>query len=79
MPSKEMRQVEVFRCWNDGHWDTDFVEIPDNTEEADVEHDASQAGYDAIVHSADQPFFIGLYWDPGCSMEESLGDMIETK
>ncbi len=70
--SIETREVEVFRCWDNGTWDTDWVEIPASTLPEDVEDVATQAGFDAIASSADQPFFVGLYCDPGFCEENTL-------
>jgi hypothetical protein len=64
------REIEVYRCWDDRTWDTEFVEIPADTPEENIEAVAASAALEALRHSADLPVVVGVYHIPEISEEE---------
>ena len=60
-----MREIEVYRCWDDHTWDTEFVEIPDDTPDDEIGLAAEHVTLEALRHSADLPVMIGVYHIPG--------------
>ena len=59
--STPMREIEVYRCWDDHTWDTEFVDVPAGTPEEKIEEDAASAAMEALRHSADLPVIVGVY------------------
>lgn len=59
-----MRQVEVYRCWDDGTWDTGMVDIPDDTPEEDIERVAKDRTIELMADSPDLLCICGLYHVP---------------
>lgn len=64
LPHSSVRTVEYYRCWDGnsgGDWDTDFIEIP-----ADTPDDQLDAAVQAAARSIDwtdsvPPVFVGFY------------------
>ncbi len=64
------REVEVYRCWDDRTWDTEFVEIPADTPENDIGKAAEHAALEAMRNSADLPVVVGVYCIPDPDEDE---------
>ena len=59
--SRPMREIEVYRCWDDHAWDTELVDIPAATPDEKIEEVAGRAALEALRHSADLPVVVGVY------------------
>jgi hypothetical protein len=59
------REVEVYRCWEDRTWDTEFVEVPADTPEAQLAEVCQHVALENLRNSADLPCMVGIYWVPG--------------
>ena len=68
--NRPMREIEVYRCWDDHTWDTEIVDIPADTPEEKIEEVAEKAALEALRHSADLPVVVGVYHIPEVSAEE---------
>lgn len=68
--SRPTREIEVYRCWDNRTWDTEFVEIPADTPEEKIEEAAGKAALEALRHSADLPVMVGVYYVPEISEVE---------
>jgi hypothetical protein len=64
------REIEVYRCWDDYTWDTEFVAIPADTPEEKIEEAAEKATLAALRQGADLPVMVGVYHVPEISEEE---------
>jgi hypothetical protein len=58
----KMRSAEYYRCWDNHTWDTDFIQIPADTAEGEIEG----AIRDAVAKrfkgkETEAPAFVGLY------------------
>ena len=65
---KELKQVEYFRCWagsggDSGTWDTDYIEIPKETDYANMDK-AILAACQYIDWEDEIPVLVGLYSIP---------------
>jgi len=68
MKMSKMRQVEYFRCWaggGHGTWDTDFIEIPVDLHEDEIENAVKEAAAKIKWPNDEAPVFVGLYCDNG--------------
>jgi hypothetical protein len=54
------REVEYYRLWDDHTWDTDFIEIPADTPEQQIEQ-AVQAAIDKLAWKRNAPVITGIY------------------
>ncbi len=71
--SKKTLGVEYYRLWEDGTWDTDFLEIPAKTPEDGYEKAVREAA--ATIRWRDgPPVIVGLYAGPDSSEEEDEDD-----
>lgn len=59
----KLRKIEYYRCWQDGTWDTDFIDVPDNTPENQVQQ-AIQKAVEQINWKETPPVIVGLYHLP---------------
>lgn len=57
------RTIEYYRAWDGGQWDTEFIEIPSDTDEDDIAL-AVQMAANAISWKDDIPVFVGVYHIP---------------
>lgn len=53
-------QVEYFRCWPSGTWDTDFINIPSNTPSDSLDKAVREAA-DKLDWGSTPPAFVGYY------------------
>ena len=72
-----MRKVEYYRCWassegDRGDWDTDYIEIPANTPDSEIETAIRKAAANIEWKDGIAPAFIGLYCSGGPEEEEAL-------
>ena len=65
MAEKTTRTIEYFRCWSDRTWDTDFIEIPADTPDNEIEA-AVRFYAQQIDWVEDPPMFVGVY----CTMDD---------
>lgn len=60
---EKTRSVEYYRLWDDHTWDTDFIDIPENTPDNLLE-EAVRAAAGAIDWLEEAPVSCGVYWLP---------------
>lgn len=65
------REVEVYRCWEDHTWDTEFVEVPADTPEAQLGEVCQHVALENLRNSADLPCMVGVYSVPECEEPEA--------
>ena len=56
-----MRNIEYYRLWADGRWDTDFIAIPANTPEDKIEQAVRDAVSQLVLsHELTMPWRSGM-------------------
>ena len=65
-----MREIEAYRCWDDHTWDTDMVEVPDDTPDDQLQAAVEHATLEAMRNSADLPVMVGVYHIPDPEEED---------
>jgi lysophospholipase L1-like esterase len=72
--SKPTVQVEYYRLWEDGTWDTEFLDIPADTPENEYENAVRQVAA-KIKWRDTPPVIVGLYSGPAeTEAEDDLGE-----
>ncbi len=59
----ETRSIEYYRLWSGGQWDTEFIDVPYDTNEEGAEL-AVQVAASAIDWKDETPVFVGVYHIP---------------
>lgn len=65
--ASETRTVEYYRCWSgnggdSGQWDTDFIEIPKDTPDDELDKAVVKA-CEEVAWKDERPLFVGYYCD----------------
>jgi len=68
------KQVEYYRCWpgnggDSGTWDTDYIDIPDDTPDDRLNEAVTEAAQKIEWRAGESPCFVGFYAE-----SESLDD-----
>lgn len=58
--AKTKRTVEYYRLWDDHTWDTDFIDVPVNTPEEELDEAVRKAASE-ISWVDDIPAIVGVY------------------
>ena len=63
MTKSQTLTVEYFRLWDDNMWDTDFIDIPGDTNMDDFAavQKAIEEAADKIAWRDERPWLVGLY------------------
>lgn len=59
----ETRTIEYYRMWDGGQWDTDFIDVPYDTDDEGIA-EAVQIAANAIKWKDEIPVFVGVYHIP---------------
>jgi hypothetical protein len=68
------RQVEYYRLWDSGTWDTDFIDVPEGTAENELDRAVREAAR-KISWRAGPPVIVGCYADTAEVEEEEAGNV----